>query len=672
MLPGFTILTIVALTVLALTKGQAKGHIAVGLVLLTSGLSSWPALGALFGEPFEITLNGGLVFGDIPVRIDSLSGWFILVMNFTMVTGILYGVRYMKPYHEQAANVTLHYASYFINHVAMIGIYTLQNSLAFLCAWELMAISAFLLVIFEHSKIETLKAGINYLVQSHICITFLTIGFIWVSSHTGSYDFQAITAYSASVIPELSFALFSCFFIAFAFKAGFVPFHTWLPYAHPAAPAHVSGVMSAVIIKLGIFGILRMLLLIKENYLLIGYSIIAISFITGIYGVMLAVIQHNLKKLLAYHSIENIGIIGIGIGLGTVGLGLNNIYLVFTGFAGALLHTFNHSLFKSLLFYTSGTIYQVTHTMNIEKLGGLVKRMPQNAALFLVAALAISGLPPLNGFISEFLIYSGLFTGIRSHQWSHSFMIVTVIFGLAVIGGLAMLCFIKAFSIVFLGEQRHSIHQKIHDADLMKLLPKYMVALFIVAIGLFPSVFVALVAKPISLYTNDQRVGPLQAEVANTLQITGYATWGLIVLAFIILGIRKVATASRPVTVAPTWACGYNARSSRLQYTANSFVRSYRKLVRPLLIMNKKEEVIEGVFPKPVHSETHPYDRIESILIDWPVRRIKAFMGSFGFLQNGSVQFYVLYGIGFIFIVIIVPLLINVAGYVIDLLKQIQ
>ncbi|HEX5171832.1 MAG TPA: proton-conducting transporter membrane subunit [Cyclobacteriaceae bacterium] len=672
MMPGLAILTIIALlTGLAFFKGQAKGLFAVGLVSLTACLSSWPAFHALFGDPLQITLNGGPVFGKIPIRVDSLSGWFILLMNFTMLTGIVYGIRYIKPYQDQTANVTIHYASYWFNQLAMVGIYVLQNSLAFLCVWETMAISAFLLVIFEQNKMATLGAGINYLVQSHIGIAFLTVGFIWVSSHTGSYDFNAIGNYSASINSALSFVLFVCFFIAFAIKAGFVPFHTWLPYAHPAAPAHVSGVMSGVMIKLGIFGILRMLLLIKENYLPVGYFIIVISLITGIYGVMLAIIQHNLKKLLAYHSIENVGIIGIGIGLGTLGLGLHNLYLVFTGFAGALLHTLNHSLFKSLLFYASGTIYQAAHTMHLERLGGLIKKMPQTATLFLIAALAISGLPPLNGFISEFLIYSGLFAGLRSHEWSYSFMIITVIFGLSVIGAMAMLCFVKAFSIVFLGEPRHPTPQNVDTEDFVRLFPLYVVAFFVIVIGLVPWLFVVALENPISLYTNGQNTGALQSQVMNTLRITGYASCGLIVLSLIIMGIRKIATRSRVVTIAPTWGCGYSSPTPRLQYTANSFVRSYRKLIRPLLIMNKKEKAIEGVFPEPVYSETHPYDKIEAVLIDLPVKRIKLFMSRFRFLQNGSIQFYILYGMGFIFISITVPLLLSAIKYVVNLFKQI-
>lgn len=664
-------ITIFALVLIALAKVQAKGIIALGIVLMNAILSSAIAFSSLIEHPLDISIYAGLVFGEIPIRIDSLSAWFLLIMNLTMVTGMVYGIQYMSRYRNQPSNLTLHYTSYIINHIAMIGIYTLQNSLAFLCAWELMAISAFLLVIFEHGKIETLKAGINYLVQSHICIVLLTIGFIWVGSSTGSYDFKAISTYSAGTIPALSFLLFTCFFIAFAFKAGFVPFHTWLPYAHPAAPAHVSGIMSGVIIKLGIFGIMRMLLLIRENQLMIGYMILIISLITGVYGVMLAIIQHNLKKLLAYHSIENIGIIGIGIGLGTIGLGLGKPYLVFSGFAGALLHTFNHSLFKSLLFYCAGTVYRATHTMDIEKLGGLIKKMPQTATLFFIASLAISGLPPLNGFISEFLIYAGLFNDIHSDQLIHTLIILTSIFSLSVIGGLAMLCFTKAVSIVFLGKERHPFHHPIHEGNVFKFVPKYILALFMLAIGVFPHLIVGIVLEPVSLFADKTLLSPIHLEFIDVTQKVSFAAWVLILLTLFVLAIRRMVTSSRPVAVVPTWGCGYTASTSPLQYTANSYARSFRKLIHPLIIMNKREDVIEGVFPKAIHSETHPYDIIEAFLIDKPTRFIRAFMGRFRFVQNGSVRFYISYGVAFIFITITVPLLAHAVRYVINLLKQI-
>lgn len=663
------ITTLLSILLATAVKEAWKGYIALLTVLINAGLSSYAAVNAITGPSYEEIFYGGYVFGEIPVRVDALGAWFILLMNFTMLTGILYGRRYMKHYGNQPANLSIHYASYIVIHFSMIGIYCVQNSLAFLCVWEMMAICSFLLVIFEHGKTETIKAGINFLVQAHVGIVFLVIGFIWAASHTGSYDFTAIAQYSASVNPEVSFLLFLCFFTGFAIKAGFVPFHTWLPHAHPAAPSHISGIMSGVIIKLGIFGILKMLLLIKANYLFPGFVILIISVISGVYGVMLAIVQHNVKKLLAYHSIENIGIIGIGIGTGSIGLGLNNSYLAFAGFAGALLHTLNHSLFKSLLFYAAGTVYQATHTMDIEHLGGLIKKMPRTAALFLIAALAICGLPPFNGFISEFLIYSGLFSGINSGHLSSTVMMVAAIFGLAIIGGLAMLCFTKAFGIIFLGTERKPFPEPVHEAEFSKLFPKYLIVTVIILIGVVPQLFVGAISKPVALFTGEimdsQEMG-----FFSDLRAVSIAAWGFILLAAVIFGIRKLA-ASKTVSASPTWGCGYAAPDSKLQYTANSFVRSYRKLARPFLMMNKNETEMKGIFPNPVRSVTHPYDKMEALLIDIPLKQLKGFMGRFRFLQNGNPQFYILYGVIFIFIAITIPLLVDAAGYIIELFNQI-
>jgi hydrogenase-4 component B len=655
---------------IAFAKEKRKGNITVLAVLIISILSSWIAVQVLQGRTFEEKFYGGIVFGEIIIRADALSGWFILMANFTMITGILYGKRYMKIYENRSSGITLHYISYVLNHFAMIGIFCIQHALVFLCIWEVMTLTAFLMVIFEHEKMETLKAGINYLIQSHISVIFLSLAFIWVSSNTGSYNFSSIADYTAHAHPALSFLLFVFFFIGFGIKAGFVPFHTWLPYAHPAAPSHISGIMSGVIIKLGIFGILRILLLIKTNYIAMGYTILVISVISGVYGVMLAIIQHNVKKLLAYHSIENIGIIGIGIGLGCLGLGMNNFYLSFAGFGGALLHTLNHSLFKSLLFYAAGTVYQATHTMDIEKLGGLIKKMPQTAILFLIASIAICGLPPFNGFISEFLIYSGLFNGIVANPLSSSIVLVSALFGLVLIGGLAMLCFTKAFGIIFLGVARHSYPQTIQEADLPRLFPKYMVALFILAIGLVPQLFIGLLTPVIKLFTGSTISGVSESFI-STMQTVGISAVAFIILCILIYWIKQKVTATKKISIGTTWGCGYVTPTPRLQYTANSFVRSYRKLVRPLLMMNKSEKIITEVFPQPTHSETHPYDKFEAVFIDKPIRLLKRFMGRFNFLQNGSEQFYILYGVAFIIIVITIPIFIDVVVYLINLFKQV-
>jgi len=665
------IITVLFILFVSFTREAWSGNIALGAVLINAGISSLVAVNAVLGHSYQEIINGGPIFGDIPIRVDALSGWFILMMNFTVLTGILYGRRYMKLYENKSGMISLHFASFIINHVSMIGIFIVQNSLAFLYVREVMALSSFIMVIFEYKKPETLKAGINFLIQSHICILFLTLGLIWVSSRTNSYDFSAISQYCASVNPAISLILYLCFFIGFAIKAGFVPFHTWLPYAHPVAPSHVSGVMSGVMIKLGIFGILRMLLLVNQNYLIIGYFILIFSLISGVYGVVLAIVQHNLKKLLAYHSIENIGIIGMGIGIGAIGIGIKNPYLAFTGFAGALLHTLNHSLFKSLLFYGAGTIYQTIHTLNIDSMGGLIKKMPQTAILFLIAAMAICGLPPFNGFISEFLIYLGLFEGVHSGSLSLTTVFILSIAGLALIGGLALLCFTKAFGIIFLGQERSHFDHEIQEAERSKLFPGYLIALFILIIGLFPQLFIRLLINPVSVFTSGLSDGFPALKMISNLQSISLVAWAFLLALAIIRAIKHFVLRNKKLVAAPTWGCGYEAPNSKMQYTASSYVRTYRKLIGPFLIMNKKEEDIKGVFSKPIHSQTHPYDKIEAVFIDLPLRIMNKIMAHVRFIQNGDVRYYILYGVLFIFIIVIFSLLSGVATYFFNLLKQI-
>ncbi len=233
-------------------------------------------------------------------------------------------------------------------------------------------------------------------------------------------SFDALRLYFSN---HSNLPVFLLFFIGFGIKAGFIPLHTWLPQAHPAAPSHVSGVMSGVMIKMGIYGILRVLMSVQSDLWWIGIIILVVSLISGILGVMMAIVQHDLKRLLAYHSIENIGIIGIGIGLGVIGLATNNAALSLLGFSGGLLHVLNHSLFKSLLFFNAGSVYQAAHSRNIEQLGGLMKRMPYTAIFFLIGSLAICGLPPFNGFISEYLIYLGMFKSLSAANLDQSIIV---------------------------------------------------------------------------------------------------------------------------------------------------------------------------------------------------------------------------------------------------------
>jgi formate hydrogenlyase subunit 3/multisubunit Na+/H+ antiporter MnhD subunit len=669
----FLALPVLVILLIPFLQVKGKGLVLFAAIVLNTLFSCYFAIQSLSGKFLEFTFPGSLITGPVNIRIDALSGWFILIINFVFITGGLYGLFYMKTYQKQKNNLSLHSIAFILLHTALVSLCVIQNSIVFLIAWEIMALSAFLLVIFEHEKMATLTSGINYLIQSHVSIVFLMIGFIWIAIKTGSYDFSAITTYTSQHPGAAGLFLFLSFFIGFAIKSGFVPFHTWLPYAHPAAPAHISGIMSGVIIKIGIFGILRMITLIKVDFYTVGLIILTFSVISGLYGVMLAIVQHNLKKLLAYHSIENIGIIGMGIGIGCIGMGNGNNLLATLGFAGALLHTLNHALFKSLLFFTAGNVYQATHTLHIEHLGGLIKKMPQTAWLFLIAAIAISGIPPFNGFISEFMIYSGFYNWMKDGLVGPLMTIIFSVLALVLIGGLAMLCFTKAFGIVFLGNARQKFHHEVKEVPLMQLLPLYLIAFLIVFIGVFPQFFLNVLASPVNLLAGISfSTGmPFQNQIADTLQPVTWGIWIFILIIAATFLVRKLVVGNRKAADEPTWGCGYVAATEKQQYTAGSFVRSYSKLFRPILMTSKTEKEVHGIFPSGGSYETHIYDRLEKFLIDSPIAAYKSLLGRFLFLQNGRLQFYILYGIIFITSVICIPYFYSQIVLFLEFIKQI-
>ncbi len=670
---AFVAVPVLAILLIPFLKVKGKGIVLFASIVVNAFLSGYLALQPLGGQFLEFSFLGSLVTGPVNLRIDALSGWFILIINFIFVTGSFYGLFYMKAYQKQKNNLTLHSIVFVLLHTALISLCTIQNSLVFLIAWEIMALSAFIAVIFEHGKMATLRAGMNYLIHSHVSILFLMFGFIWVALKTGSYDFNSITTYTSQNSGATGLVLFLCFFIGFGIKAGFVPFHTWLPYAHPAAPAHVSGVMSGVMIKIGIFGIFRMITLIKADYYTVGLVIITFSVISGLYGVMLAIMQHNLKKLLAYHSIENIGIIGMGIGIGCIGLGTGNYLLASLGFAGGLLHTLNHSLFKSLLFFTAGNVYLATHTVHIDHLGGLIKKMPQTALLFLIAAIAISGIPPFNGFISEFIIYSGFYYWMQGSLIGPLMTIIFSVLALVLIGGLALLCFTKAFGIVFLGNPRQKFDHEVKEVPFLQLLPLYLIAFLIVFIGVFPQIFMHALSQPVNLLAGFPAISdmPFPEKTTELLLPVTWGTWIFILISLAVFGFRKLVTQNRKASVEPTWGCGYIAPTVKLQYTAGSFVRPYSKLFRPFLLSHKTQKEVEGIFPSGGSYETHSYDRIEKYLVDSLIAVYKSLLGRFLFLQNGKLQFYILYGIIFIVSVICIPLFYDQIVLFIEFIKQI-
>ncbi len=646
------IVTLLGLVLIGIAPARAKASLTAVLIILNTVLTSIPAVHVLMGQPVGFIISSAYFFGDIPIRIDALSAWFILIINLTCVNGILYGIGYMKSYSEQKANLTLHWMLFLLFHSSMLWVCMIQNGLAFLVAWELMSISSLLLVIFEHQNKNTLQAGLNYLVQMHISVVFLTSAFIWVYFSTGSFDFEAMGGFFAA---NTNIWLFLLFFVGFGIKAGFIPFHSWLPHAHPAAPSHVSGVMSGVIVKLGIYGIFRIATFLRQDYVLIGESVLALSVATGLYGILNAAVHRDFKKMLAYCTIENIGIIGTGIGLGIMGIGLGNNMLIVLGFAGAMLHTLNHSLFKSLLFFTAGSVYQQTHTRDMEKLGGLMKQMPHTGFLFLIGALAIGGLPPFNGFVSEFTLYSGYLEGIQTLDVTNATLLIFTLSSLAIIGGISILTFSKTFGTIFLGSARTKLHHEPVEASYIMLLPQYFIVVIMLSIGIFPGVYFNWSLKAISAFLPAAQLADIMpiAPIVNTITVIGFYAFIFIGLAAAVYFIRVYFTRRQPAVYRPTWGCAYIAPTPRMQYTGKSFSKTLGKLLNFILIENKRyqEIPVEETFPGRRKHSSHYIDFFETRIFNGIVDRLVYSMNYFQFIQNGKTQAYVLYGIFFIVLI---------------------
>ena len=581
--------------------------------------------------------------------IDKLSVFFIVVINITVFVGFLYARGYLNPYYQNknALRFSIHYFSYLWLYLSMIMVVMIRDGLSFLIVWELMALSSFLLVIFDAEDRTIMKTGISYLIQMHIGMFFILVSFLIVDKATGQMSFDALRLYFSN---HSDLLLFILFFVGFGIKAGFIPMHTWLPEAHPAAPSHVSGVMSGVMIKMGIYGILRVLMSVQNDLLFIGLIILSVSLVSGVFGVMMAIVQHDLKRLLAYHSIENIGIIGIGIGLGVIGLATNNTVLSLLGFSGGLLHVLNHSLFKSLLFFNAGSVYQTTHTRNIEHLGGLMKKMPYTAVLFLIGSLAICGLPPFNGFISEYLIYIGMFKSLSAANLYQSIVILSSIVGLAMIGGLAIFCFTKAFGIVFLGNPRSENASMAKEVSRIMIFPQFITIVFIMLIGLASVLFV----KPVFNIISQSFALPditlvAGASVKNLTQISIIS--GIFITIIIILLIyRHFHLKTKQIGIGPTWGCGYTGATVKQQYTATSYAYNYNHLAKPLLQTKKiMNEIMEDeIFPIKRTFKSYSEDVFKKILIDKPIDWFSSILKKIAVMQTGQIQHYILYAFVFI------------------------
>lgn len=575
----------------------------------------------------------------------------MLIINLICFCGILYAGGYLKPYmpKKRSVFISLHLFSFLWLHGAMLLVTSMRDGIAFLLAWELMSLFSFVLVIFEAQKESTLKTGINYLLQMHLGFALIMIGFLIAANQTGQLSFAGVAQYFTQ---HRNGPLFLLFFAGFGIKAGFIPLHSWLPRAHPAAPSHVSGVMSGVMIKMGIYGIFRVVSLLQNDLMMIGIIVLAVGVVSGLMGVIMAIMQHDLKKLLAYHSIENIGIIGMGIGVGILGRAVGDDHLMILGLAGALLHNLNHALFKSLLFFTAGNVFYATHTVNMDSLGGLVKKMRYTSGAFLIGALAISGIPPFNGFISEFLIYSGVLHHLPAATFWMSLVGVATVLGLVLIGGLCIYCFTKAFGMSFLGTRRSEQHQIVEEVPSLMLFPAVIIIGLILFIGLRSAFFGEAVINILQHLTNVSTVG-ISGEIVSSLTMVSNINILLIALMVVVYGIRTWQQSRVKVESGPTWGCGYTAGDFRHQYTPTSYADSLRQLVNPLIEYTRhyKPFTEKEIFPPAKTFHTTSKDLVEEkTVLSW-VHLLVKYLPKAGIAQSGLINHYLIYPLLFLVII---------------------
>ena len=645
------IIAIGGIIVLPLVPVLLKSTINIVTTSIFALATSIPAICALTTFPLEYSISIAHSLGSVPIRIDPLSAWFMLIINFTAITGAIYGAGYMKQYASRKQSLSLHWIMYILFHASMIWVCMIQNSLLFLVIWEIMSLSSMFLIIFDHENKKVLKAGINYFIQMHVGVVFLTAAVVWVYMSEHSFDFNAIGHFFTT---HKNIWLFLLFFIGFGIKSGFIVIHTWLPQAHPAAPSHVSGVMSGVIVKLGIYGIFRIITLLHNDFTLIGESILGLSLITGLFGILSAALQRNIKKMLAYCTIENIGIIGMGIGLGLIGMGTGHQIFVVAGFGSALLHTLNHSLYKSLLFFSAGSVYTQTHTRNMEKLGGLIRWMPHTAILFLVGSLAIAGLPPFNGFVSEFILYSGLLSGIKVSGFYQVTLYVLSIAALSIIGGISLLAFTKSFGTMFLGIPRTEYKHEPKEVSVAMRVPQYFIVAILLSIGLFPQVYFRVVSNILAIMFPQlliANVSDVDSYLLTISQIGKYAFLFMLLIGFIFIA-RVLFSRQKLAPREATWGCGYTAPNTSMQYTGKSYSKSLGKLLTFVVPEKKKFSEINAseIFPEERSHSSNYTDTFEQF-VNWISARLVRLLNYFQFIQNGDIQMYVLYGIVFIIVV---------------------
>lgn len=630
MTPGSFLLVALACTALGLLvfrsprawlvatlAGAAAAFVAAGWVLVTGRAWDWQLA----------TTLGGV---GLHLRLDGISAFFLALLATIGGVCSLYAHGYWTDEdHPASAPSGRAWMSTVLISMALVLLAT--NGLHFLIAWETFSISVYFLITLERHKSEVRSSGWLFLAASRAGTLCLVVFFVGLATRTGSWELGPMRDR-----PELApwFWLALC---GFGLKAGMYPLHIWLPSAHGKAPSHVSALLSGVAIKMGIYGLVRFSgwLPTPESA---GWVIAALGAASAVLGVAFALGQHDLKRLLAYHSVENIGIILMGLGFAMMAEAHGYGTWGQLALAGSLLHVWNHGLFKALLFLGAGSVQHSTGTREMSRLGGLWRSMPWTAGMFALGAVAIAGLPPLNGFVSEWLVYLGLFGAVSSHG-PLSWVAAPAAILLCMTGALALACFVKACGIVFLGFPRSEVAVHAHESGWVMRVPMLLLSLACVVIGLAPAQVWPLLSPAISAWSSAWTGGTVPVPLAAL----GGFNIGLVVLSVLVAAGLRRRVARNGIERAVTWDCGYARPTARMQYTAGSFAAIITAWFAWFMRPRRHLRLPKTQFPAHASFEEHTPETVLVYAVEPVGRLVMRLVGEARRLQHGRIQAYVLY-----------------------------
>jgi len=641
--------------------GRPRSQRVASMALLGLGglLSLAAGAGGLSGLPATGRLALGLPWLAWHLRLDALSGFFLLLLGIVTAAAALFGLGYCREYDADAARrlPLLTFTGLFVTGMQLVLL--ADDAFAFMIAWEMMSLASYFLVAFHHNRPDARRAAFLYLLMAQVGGLAILLAFGVLAGFGHGYGFDSLrAAHFSAGWATLAFGLA---FIGFGAKAGLLPLHIWLPEAHPVAPSHVSGLMSGAMVKIALYGFIRVAFdLIGSVQWQWGVAVLIVGAVSALLGILFALVQGDLKRLLAYSTIENMGIIFLGLGLSLIYLGTGHRVLGALAFVASLYHALNHACFKSLLFFGAGSVLHNAHDTNLEKLGGLIRGMPWTGVLFLVGSLSISSIPPFNGFVSEWLtLQSALQAGVLSSGVLRA-LIPLAAAVLALTAALSATTFVKAFGVGFLGQPRSAHARHVREVAPTMRLAKLALALCCLLLGIFPG-FVLPVITRVSGEILRQGlpsatshgwlwltpVAPERASYSAPLVLVGCLV-ALGVWALVYLSLRRKRR-REPVPRVPAWDCGFGGLSPRTQYSAGAFSMPVQRIFRGLWQTEQEGagEAVSTMPGRPAHNRFgfRLHDRILRQVYEPLGRLVMAGARRIGAIQTGHLRHYLLYSL---------------------------